>query len=98
MLIGRPVSNCNANNEKDTTTKFGGKYELSTSYSVEVTAGVSGLGAVGPSFSTTVGTSEGKKTETAQEVEVTIPPKKIGALVANITYTKTPGSVDLGKR
>lgn len=98
VLIGQPVANCNSGSQKDTTTKFGGKYELSTSFTVEVSAGINGLGAIGPSFSTTVGKTDEKKVETAQEVEVTIEPGKIGALVANITYSTVPGRMDVGGR
>ncbi|TEB32570.1 hypothetical protein FA13DRAFT_1731768 [Coprinellus micaceus] len=94
VLIGQPVANCNSGSQESTTTKFGGKYELQRSFSVDITS-QAGLGFLGPSIgtSTTVGMSNSTKTETAQEVEVTIRPGQIGALVANITYATTPGQI-----
>ncbi|TEB32586.1 hypothetical protein FA13DRAFT_1731787 [Coprinellus micaceus] len=94
VLIGQPVANCNSGSQESTTTKFGGTYELQKSFSVEVTSGA-GLGFLGPSISaeTKVGTANTTRIERAQEIEVTIRPGQIGALVANITYVTTPGQI-----
>ncbi|KAJ3547977.1 hypothetical protein NMY22_g1449 [Coprinellus aureogranulatus] len=94
VLIGQPVANCNSGSQESTTTKFGGTYELERSFSVEVTSGA-GLGFLGPSISaaTTIGSSNKTRIERAQEIEVTIRPGQIGALVANITYVTTPGTI-----
>ncbi|KAH6867884.1 hypothetical protein BKA70DRAFT_1579018 [Coprinopsis sp. MPI-PUGE-AT-0042] len=96
VLIGQPVSNCAEGSEETTRTKLGGTFQLQTSWSVEVSVSA-GFGFMGPSISSTVtGTTGGSESITqTQEIEVSIRPGQIGALVANISYTKQPGQVNI---
>ncbi|KAH6894043.1 hypothetical protein BKA70DRAFT_1407508 [Coprinopsis sp. MPI-PUGE-AT-0042] len=80
VLIGQPVSNCAEGSEETTRTKLGGTFQLQTSWSVEV------------SVRTTGGSESITQT---QEIEVSIRPGQIGALVANISYAKQPGQVNI---
>ena len=89
---------------------MGGTYTLTKSFGVEKTkgggfnanAGTGGRAtlSLGPSVYAETKISSGKQEaiQQTQSVEVTIPPGQIGALVANVTYTKTAGRVTIDKR
>ncbi|KAF5332804.1 hypothetical protein D9611_005416 [Ephemerocybe angulata] len=99
ILIGKPVANCNSGSQETTTTTLGGTYELERSYSIAQTSGA-GLGLLGPSINVGVTVTKGKseKIVESQEIEVGIRPGQIGALVANVTYTATPGDMKVDSR
>lgn len=112
VLVGQPVSNCNAGSRQDTKTTLGGTYTVTKSFAVEkaknagfggtVNGGRRGLASVelGPSIQIESKISSGNQSsiQLSQSVEVTISPGQIGALVANVACTKTPGQITINER
>ncbi|KAH6883629.1 hypothetical protein BKA70DRAFT_1446635 [Coprinopsis sp. MPI-PUGE-AT-0042] len=96
VLIGQPVSNCAEGNTQTTSTTLGGTYELEQSWSLQLELGHD-FGVVGPSVKTTAGVAGSKKQTLTQTIQVNILPGWIGGLVANISYSKQPGRVTIGK-
>ncbi|TEB32573.1 hypothetical protein FA13DRAFT_1773846 [Coprinellus micaceus] len=99
VIIGQPVANCDPSSQELIVTTIGGSLELENSFSVQVTSGV-GLGFLGQSVSasTTVTTGNTQKITMSQDTEVKVRPGKIGAVVANISYTTQPGQMKVDTR
>jgi hypothetical protein len=94
-----------------TKTTLGGTYTLTKSFGVEKTkgggfnanvgtAGGKATLSLGPSIYAETKISSGKQEaiQQTQSVEVNIPPGQIGALVANVTYSRTSGRITIDKR
>jgi len=92
LVVGEPVSNCDSKSTSPVTSQFMKEMDVTETWSVDTTIGVS---YVGLSLSATVGWSESSTRKAGQTVTMTIPPGKMGALTANISYKKTHGNLHI---
>jgi len=95
LIVGSPVTNCQADANSDVTDTTGGSITIGETWSDTATIGVNFGNAL--KIEATAGWSQTQSIEYDQKIAIVVHPGQMGVLVANVQYKRTNGSMQIGK-
>jgi len=95
LIVGTPVTNCEAGANSDVTDTTGGSITIGETWSDDTTIGLDFGDAL--KIEATVGWSQTQSIEYDQRISIVVHPGQMGVLVANVQYKRTNGSMQIGK-